>query len=278
MAKWKGYSLSIMGRVDLVKSVTQRMLIYSFHIYSWLSQMIKQLDTSIRNFIWSGDTTQRKLTTVAWKQVCLAIKVGGLGIKSIKILNKAAMLKLTWEMLSSSHTWAKFYRQRFGKGENKPSPCSLLDTSSPPSGQALKQTSTLLTGIHYVWLGMVSTQTFGVTTGLEFFVLHPHLCTFVADFRLDSNWAIPITLSSRFPQISALVSKITISNDGDKMIWKGTNDGILSLKDSYICVNQNVNTLKWCKYIWSTTIHPSKSFITWRLHYGKMLTDDKFQK
>ncbi|KAF1894057.1 hypothetical protein Lal_00003974 [Lupinus albus] len=65
LATWKGLVLSIMGRVELVKSVVHSMLAYNFHIYVWPSNLIKSLDGSIRNFIWSGDTKTRKIVTVA---------------------------------------------------------------------------------------------------------------------------------------------------------------------------------------------------------------------
>ncbi|KAF1895566.1 hypothetical protein Lal_00041846 [Lupinus albus] len=46
--------------------------------------------------------------------------MGGLGLKSLKKLNQAAVIKLAWEMLTSIQDWADFYRSRFGKS-NTPS-------------------------------------------------------------------------------------------------------------------------------------------------------------
>ncbi|KAF1899534.1 hypothetical protein Lal_00019662 [Lupinus albus] len=100
LATWKDLALSIMGRVEL--------------IYVWPSILIKVLDCYIINFIWYGDTKIRKIVTVAWKKVCTPTKVGGLGFRSIKHLNQAALLKLSWEIISTEHERALFYRQRFG--------------------------------------------------------------------------------------------------------------------------------------------------------------------
>lgn len=44
LSNWKGSHLSIMGRVQLVQSVIQGMLAYSFHIYVWPVALLKQLD------------------------------------------------------------------------------------------------------------------------------------------------------------------------------------------------------------------------------------------
>lgn len=94
LASWKSSLLSIMGRVELVKSAIQSILLYSFQVYAWPISLLKLLDKSIRNFIWAGHFSTSKLVTVAWKTVCSPLVEGGLGIKSLQVLNKAALLKL----------------------------------------------------------------------------------------------------------------------------------------------------------------------------------------
>ncbi|XP_019431934.1 PREDICTED: uncharacterized protein LOC109339025 [Lupinus angustifolius] len=130
LARWKGSCLSIMGRVELVKSIIHSMLLYNFHIYSWPVNLLKKLDCCIRNFIWSGDTKVKKLVTIVWHKVCCPIKESGLGIRSIKLLNQAAMLKLAWEMNSSSQEWANYYRNRFCR--NKEPKSSYIKSSIWP--------------------------------------------------------------------------------------------------------------------------------------------------
>ncbi|KAF1878789.1 hypothetical protein Lal_00047461 [Lupinus albus] len=95
-----------MGRVEIVKSIIHSSLVYSFLIYRWPSQLIKKIDGCIRNFIWAGDIN-----------VCSPTIEGGLGLRSLRLLNSSALLKLAWEMMSSNEDWAIFYRHRFG---NKP--------------------------------------------------------------------------------------------------------------------------------------------------------------
>jgi len=50
LATWKSSLLSIMGWVQLVKSIIHRMLVYSFHIYLWLVELLNLLDCWIKNF------------------------------------------------------------------------------------------------------------------------------------------------------------------------------------------------------------------------------------
>jgi len=66
LATWKGGLLSIMGRIQLVKSIVCGMLVYSFHIYRWPVRLLKMLDKWIRNFNWSGDINTCKICTISW--------------------------------------------------------------------------------------------------------------------------------------------------------------------------------------------------------------------
>jgi len=70
LGAWKASLLSIPGRVQLVKLVIQGMIIHSITVYAWPIALLRDLERCIKNFIWSGDTTQRKLVTVAWKKIC----------------------------------------------------------------------------------------------------------------------------------------------------------------------------------------------------------------
>jgi hypothetical protein len=112
LAAWKASLLSIAGRVQLVKSIIYGMLMHSLLIYSWPLNLIKDLEMCIRNFIWSGDITKRKLVTVSWAKVCKPVAEGGLGIRSLVKLNEASNLKLCWDFLHSTDHWAVLLRSR----------------------------------------------------------------------------------------------------------------------------------------------------------------------
>jgi hypothetical protein len=112
LAAWKASLLSVAGRIELVKSVVQSMLIHSITVYSWPISLLKGLERWIKNFIWSGDIYQRKLVTVAWKIFCKPYDEGGLGIRSLITLNEASNLKLCWDFLVSQEDWAVLLRAR----------------------------------------------------------------------------------------------------------------------------------------------------------------------
>ncbi|RHN47676.1 hypothetical protein MtrunA17_Chr7g0255541 [Medicago truncatula] len=82
-------------------------------VFSWPTSLLREMEKWIKNFIWSGDISKRKLVTVAWKKVCVGFDEGGLGIRSLICLNQASNLKLCWEMFQQ---WADLLRSRVLRG------------------------------------------------------------------------------------------------------------------------------------------------------------------
>jgi len=91
---WKASLLSIAGRVLLVQSVIQGMLIHSLSRYSWPTALFKEIESWCRNFVWSGNTAMRKLVTISWSKSCRPLSQGGIGLRSLITLNDVANMKL----------------------------------------------------------------------------------------------------------------------------------------------------------------------------------------
>ncbi|XP_019425135.1 PREDICTED: uncharacterized protein LOC109334017 [Lupinus angustifolius] len=243
LAKWKGHSLSIMGRVELIKSVILSMLVFSFHVYSWPYQLIKKLDSCIRNFIWSGDINTRKMVTVSWSQVCSTSKVGGLGIRSLLKLNKAALTKLAWELRHSKRDWAVLCRSRFR-----------IHSNTIPS--YLK--SSIWPGIRMNWHAVNENAVWIIGKGDTI------------NFWKDNWLGTPLVDLLNIPQHWQGQLK-------DLLCWKNSSDGVLTLKEAYNSLDSNSNPITWFMKIWSREIPPSHSFVTWRLLHNKMPSDDSLQ-
>lgn len=62
--------------------------------------------------MWTGNINTKKIVSVSWHKVCKPIVEGGLGIRSIKAINNAAMLKLRWELISLSNEWSILLKAR----------------------------------------------------------------------------------------------------------------------------------------------------------------------
>ncbi|KAL2563239.1 hypothetical protein AAZV13_20G183300 [Glycine max] len=100
LASWKWKFFSFIGGVFLAKSVIYSMLAYNFHVYQWPKAILKTIDSWIKNFIWSGDIHTIRVGTIAWPTSCKSIEEGGLGLRSVSAINRAAMLKIGWCFVS----------------------------------------------------------------------------------------------------------------------------------------------------------------------------------
>jgi hypothetical protein len=98
----------------------------------------------------------------------------------------------------------------------------------------------------------------------------------VSDFIVNGNWSIPTQLSIMFPTLQSIVSHVCIPMEEthDKLIWKHTDDGDLSLKQAYDFILPQVQELHWAKLVWNADIPPSRSLLAWRLMHEKLPTDE----
>ncbi|KAI5338505.1 hypothetical protein L3X38_017776 [Prunus dulcis] len=60
------------------------------------------MNSCCRRFFWSNNF---KVPLVAWKDICLPQTLGGLGVRSTALFNKAAFAKLGWICLTDSSNW-----------------------------------------------------------------------------------------------------------------------------------------------------------------------------
>lgn len=285
LATWKGTLLSIMGRIELVKSVIQHMFLHSFQVYSWPISLLKHLDKCIRNFIWAGKVNVKKIVTVAWHKICSPTLEGGLGLKSIRSLNEASLLKLFFEMLSSRKEWVVSFRQRFSF-INKP--CIKYIKSSIWPGVKVNLHTVLDNSMWQIgdgrsinfWLDNWLSQPLAEQLQIPDH-MHKDLKATVSDFIENESWIIPANLLENHPTLLNSLARVTIPSyvESDQLCWKGSSSGLLSFKDAFNFIRPaNPHHFAWSKTLWNIAIPPSKSFIAWRLLNKRMPIDDNLQQ
>lgn len=88
------------------------MLLYSFHIYSWSTSLTNDVYKWNRSFIYSSDNEHRKLVIVAWHKVFHPLHEGGLGIRYLTHIHNVAIIKFSWDSITSSPHWVILLRGR----------------------------------------------------------------------------------------------------------------------------------------------------------------------
>jgi ribonuclease HI len=280
LSAWKASLLSIAGRVQLVRSVIQSMLIYSISLYFWPVSLLKDIEKAVRNFIWSGDIDKRKLVTVAWKKICRPYSQGGLNIRSLTKLNKATNLKLCWTVFNSQCSWAKLLKDRVLRGKNIIHHhifSSIWSSVKEEFGVIMSNSVWLLGNGEMInfwndpWCGTPLSVQLQIPDHIS-----TSLSSTVSDYIVNGDWNIPSILSYHYPNLNSIVNQVTIPLEPclDSLMWKHTDDGDLQIKDAYLFKTQSWQEMPWAKLIWNIDLPPSKSFLVWRLFHDKLPTDE----
>jgi hypothetical protein len=284
LSSWKGSLLSIMGRVQLVKSIIHGMLVYSFHVYLWPRSLLKKLEKWIRNFIWSGDINTKKICTVAWKKVCTTYDAGGLDLRPLDKINSSLMLQLCWKFLSSDEQWASLCRAKYlrhGKPVNTYVKSSIWYGIKHHVSTVKANTIWLIGSGQSVffwtdnWLGTPLVYTLNVQHADPKF-----LTTKVAKFINHGRWRIPKSILELDHTLGPQINKIILPKEAldDRLIWTSSQDGLLNAKKAYFHLFPSTATVAWAVWIWHSFIPPSSSFVVWRALHDRLPTDENLIK
>ncbi|GJU46114.1 RNA-directed DNA polymerase, eukaryota [Tanacetum coccineum] len=93
LSKWKVKTLSIGGRLTLLKSVLGAVPIYNMSIYKAPKRVLHDMEMLRSKFFNGGDSQDSRISWVAWERVLSSKKNGGLGVSSFFALNRALLLK-----------------------------------------------------------------------------------------------------------------------------------------------------------------------------------------
>ncbi|EOY07997.1 Uncharacterized protein TCM_022315 [Theobroma cacao] len=96
LAGWKAKTLSIGGRVALLRSVLSSLPIFYMSIFQIPKRVIKELEKIERRFLWCGSEKKQKIHYIEWSKVCNYKENGGLGIINMEVKNRALLNKWLW--------------------------------------------------------------------------------------------------------------------------------------------------------------------------------------
>jgi len=109
LSGWKKCSLSMGGRLILIKHIISAIPLYTAHVYNIPKSIIKEIETLMKNFLWDGTHN------IAWHKVTLPYDEGGLGIKKLEEINTACTMLRGWKCITSNSLWATYMKGKYIK-------------------------------------------------------------------------------------------------------------------------------------------------------------------
>ncbi|WCJ18474.1 Retrovirus-related Pol polyprotein from type-1 retrotransposable element R2 [Euphorbia peplus] len=280
-SKWKGSSLSLAGRLCLIKSVLTGSFVHSFIVYKWPIALLKKLNRSMCNFLWSGDIATRKLVTPSWKVCCSGLDQGGLGIKDLRKFNLALRGKMAWSMTTENSFIMTLLRGRFIGRSGLPK--SVIINSSIWSSISISF-NRIQEDILW-WVGRNSCLNFWNSNWLRPSIASQmhiplsqrrKLVARVSDFLTSSGW---VNLPSLPLDIQNQISDLKLGLDeADCSAWTKTDSGCFFVKAFYADFFLRQQVPSYFKRIWNKVVPPSRSLLVWRVLHGAIPTHDKLQQ
>nr|GFA85682.1 RNA-directed DNA polymerase, eukaryota [Tanacetum cinerariifolium] len=108
-------TLSIGGRLTLLKSVLGTSPLYNMSIFKVPKGILKIIEMIRSNFFNGFDSSNRKITWAAWDKILASKKNGGIGVSSFHALNRALLLKWVWRFISQDGSlWFRVIHALYG--------------------------------------------------------------------------------------------------------------------------------------------------------------------
>ncbi|XP_026378367.1 uncharacterized protein LOC113272784 [Papaver somniferum] len=249
-------------------------------VYRWPKRVIKECERIIRNFLWTGDPSQRKQVTLKWNKVCSPLSEGGLGIIRLEVVNKALIMKLFWKIQHGTEEMSKFFQAKFQnkKGER----ISYYNKSS------------ICQGIKWVMEDVQEGTRWLVGNGENISVWkdkwiqdralednfhnHSYVQQFpnmkVADLILEREWVIP----GEMMKIIEINELPVLGGGEDRRIWTHTISGEFNVASVVEAIREKFPKMQWKTQVWHPSIHPNISSNIWKLVSGICATYENLKK
>ncbi|GMJ15548.1 hypothetical protein HRI_005224000 [Hibiscus trionum] len=300
LATWKNKHLSYSGRLVLIKSVLSALPTHFLSIFKMPASVAVKLNRLMANFLWGDSESHRSIHWRKWTDLCNPLDCGGLGIHNLNLQNQALLMKWVWNFANSRDSeWRKLICCKLNWdpnclifGDTKHKLNSWIwkgianaiylkgDSSSLVDDQLALHVGdgkSIFFGSDF-WVGDAPLQ----VNFPRIFTLATNKSGKIAEFGTvqDSKWAWNIPLR-RVPfgwEIDQMNKFMDCLNsfkyeglERDCFTWKGTGDGIFTVKSCYKILNRqsSFNPI-WKESVWLGLAPPRAEFFLWQATCNKI--------
>nr|GEZ97595.1 putative RNA-directed DNA polymerase, eukaryota, reverse transcriptase zinc-binding domain protein [Tanacetum cinerariifolium] len=115
LSKWKAKTLSVGGRLTLIKVVLGAIPLYHMSLYKMPKGIRHELEMTRNKFFLGADPGEKKISWVAWEKVLASKCKCGLGVSSYFAFNRALLIKWVWRLFSQDGSlWSQVIHAIYG--------------------------------------------------------------------------------------------------------------------------------------------------------------------
>ncbi|XP_057440409.1 uncharacterized mitochondrial protein AtMg00310-like [Lotus japonicus] len=119
LTSWNSRFLSQSGRLVLLRDAISSIPVYYMSVFKALVGVVGEFEKLMRSFLWGSDQGRKRISWVAWEQICKSQQLGGLGLGFLGWKNKALLLKWAWRFGKEKEAfWRKVVCSKYGWNEN----------------------------------------------------------------------------------------------------------------------------------------------------------------
>ena len=105
LSSWLNRCLSYAGRLQLIILVLTSIQVFWASHLCLPKKILKVIEQKFRSFLWNGVEGSSKGSKIAWSDICIPKKEGGLGINDLFLWNKALMIRHIWNLVYGTNNF-----------------------------------------------------------------------------------------------------------------------------------------------------------------------------
>jgi ribonuclease HI len=283
---WKLRFLSQAGKEILVKAVVQAIPSYCMSVFLFPKTLSLEINSLMQGFWWGHKERDRRIPWMSWSKMGMSKTLGGMGFRDLTCFNKALLAKQVWRMWSTPNSLIA----RIMKYKYFPE-CSILEASirdKPSFAWRSIQSACELLKEGLVWrIGngkkakvwqdkwVPKSSTGKVFSAPRILDQNATVCELFDASGRSWNQFLLDQLFSVEEGRNIRTIPISLSNQEDRLIWRGTAKGVFSVKSAYHLQKELENSqlaenssrrqdsVIW-KYIWKLNIPNTEKVFFWR--------------
>ncbi|GJR60403.1 RNA-directed DNA polymerase, eukaryota, reverse transcriptase zinc-binding domain protein [Tanacetum coccineum] len=262
LSNWKLKTLSIGGRLTLIKSVISSIPLYHMSIFKAPMGVLNKLESIRRNFFNGIDGMDKKISWIGWDKILASKKNGGLGVSSLYATNRALLFKWIWRFFSQDSSWWSRFIQAMHGNHGALSSCVTSLRRSPwldiiREMHALNSKGIDLMQFLKKKLGNGENTSFWDDKWHDdgpFKSLYPrlHALETCKSISVASKLSQPSLIHSfrrpprggveeeQFSLLGSRTTGISLPNMCDRWFWSLESSGDFSVKSTRICIDDNI--------------------------------------